>query len=46
MLSIRSNSRVNYKEIKKDTQIIAKIKSFIDKCNWEGMNYPPSEEDD
>ena len=40
---MRCNSRVNYKEIKKDTQIIAKIKSFID--NWEGMNYP-SEKDD
>ena len=31
---------LNYEEIKKDPQIITKIKTFINKYNWEGKNYP------
>ena len=27
-------------EIKKDSQIISRIKHFISKYNWEGINYP------
>ena len=30
---------LNYEEIKKDTQI-TKIKAFINKYNWEGINFP------
>ena len=33
------------KQIKKDPQTITRMKSFIDKYNWEGINYP-SEKDD
>ena len=36
---------LNYEEIKKDLQIIRKIKSFINKYNWEGINFS-SEKDD
>ena len=36
---------LNYEEIKKDPQRITKIKPFINKYNWEGINYP-SEKDD
>ena len=36
---------LNYEEIKKDPQRITKIKPFINKCNWEGINFP-SEKDD
>ena len=36
---------LNYEEIKKDPQRIAKIKPFINKHSWEGINYP-SEKDD
>ena len=32
------------KQIKKDPQTITKIKPFIDKYNWEGIDYP-SEKD-
>ena len=28
------------KQIKKDPQTITKIKPFIDKYNWEGIDYP------
>ena len=31
---------LNYEEIKKDSQRITKIKSFINKYNWEGINFP------
>ena len=31
--------------MKKDPQIISRIKPFIDKYNWEGIIYP-SEKDD
>ena len=30
---------LNHKQIKKDLQRITKIKPFIDKYNWEGINY-------
>ena len=36
---------LNYEEIKKDPQRITKIKLFINKYNWEGINFP-SEKDD
>ena len=36
---------LNHEEIKKDTQIIAKIKPFTNKYNWEGIHFP-SEKDD
>ena len=36
---------LNNEEIKKDLQRITKIKPFINKYNWEGINFP-SEKDD
>ena len=36
---------LNYEEIKKDPQIITKIKPYINKYNCEVINYP-SEKDD
>ena len=36
---------LNYEEIEKNTERITKIKPFINKYNWEGMNFP-SEKDD
>ena len=36
MFSIRS---LNYEEIKKDSQRITKIKPFINKHNWEGIDF-------
>ena len=36
---------LNDEEIKKDPQRITKIKHFINKYNWEGINFP-SEKDD
>ena len=45
MLSIRYNSRIKSGKNKRATQIIAKTKSYIDKYNWKGINYP-SEKDD
>ena len=48
MFSIRCNSRVNLwknKNKKKNSERITKIKPFMDKYNWEGINYP-SEKDD
>ena len=36
---------LNYDEIKKDPQRITKVKPFINKYNWEEINYP-SEKDD
>ena len=46
MLSICCNSRVkSWRNKKKDWQRIAKIKSFINKYNLEGINVP-SEKDD
>ena len=31
---------LNYEEIKKDSQRITKIKPFINKYNWERINFP------
>ena len=31
---------LNYQEIKNGPQRITKIKAFINKCNWEGINFP------
>ena len=45
MLSIRCNSRVEFWRNKKDKQTITKTKSFINKYNSKGINYP-SEKDD
>ena len=36
---------LNYEEIKKDPQRITKIKLFINKYNWEGINYPSEKND-
>ena len=36
---------LNHEEIKKDLKRITKIKSFINKYNWEGINFS-SEKDD
>ena len=36
---------LNHKEIKKDLRKITKIKSLINKYNWEGIHFP-SEKDD
>ena len=40
-----TTSLLNHVEIKKDPQRITKIKPFINKYNWEGINFP-SEKDD
>ena len=36
---------LNYEKIKKDLQRITKIKPFVNKYNWERINFP-SEKDD
>ena len=45
MLSIPCNSHVKLWRNKKDLQRITRIKSFINKYNWKGINFP-SEKDD
>ena len=45
MLSTPWNSRVKSWRNKKDPQRITKVKPFINKYNWEGINIP-SEKDD
>ena len=45
MLSIVVAVTLNYEEMKKDPPRITKIKLFINKYNWEGINFP-SEKDD
>ena len=45
MLSTPRNSRVKSWRNKKDPQRITKVKPFINKYNWEGINIP-SEKDD
>ena len=41
MLSIRCNSRVKlWRNKKKDTQRITKIKPFMNKYYWKGINLP------
>ena len=32
----------NYQNIKKDPQIISKIKPFIDQYDWKEINFPPN----
>ena len=36
---------LNYEEIKKDLQRITKIKPFVNKYNWEGINFPLEKDD-
>ena len=36
---------LNYEEIKEDPERISTIKSFINKYNWEGINYPSEKND-
>ena len=36
---------LSYEETGKDRQRIINIKSFINKYNWEGINYPSKKED-
>ena len=45
MRSIAVTVTLNHEEIKTDPQRITKIKPFINRCNWEGINFP-SEKDD
>ena len=45
MISIRCNSLVKSWRNKKTLQRITKIKPFIDKCNWEKINYPQEKDD-
>ena len=35
---------LNHEEIKKDPQRIANVKAFINKYNWEGINFPSLED--
>ena len=32
---------LNYQEIKGNPERVSNIKLFINKCNWEGIKYPP-----
>ena len=36
---------LNYQNIKNDPQRISKIKPFINKCDWKGINFPSQKED-
>ena len=36
---------LNYEEIKKDPQKIMKIKLFLNKYNWKGINFPSKNHD-
>ena len=36
---------VNYQYIKKNPQRITKIKPFIVRCNWKGIDFPPQSKD-
>ena len=36
---------LNYEEIKKNPRRITKIKPFINKYNWEGINFPLEKDD-
>ena len=45
MFSMGSNSHLNHEKVKRDPQRMAKIKPFINKYNWEGINFL-SEKDD
>ena len=37
---------LNHEEIKRDLQRIIKIKPFINKYNWQGINFPSEKNDD
>ena len=41
----KDRKALNHEEIKKDPQRITKVKTFINKYKWEGINFP-SEKDD
>ena len=45
MWSIRCNSLIKLWRNKKNPQRIKKIKPFINKYNWEGINYPSQKDD-
>ena len=36
---------LNHEEIKKDLQEITKIKTFVNKYNWKGTNFPSEKKD-
>ena len=36
---------LNYEQIKKDPQGKKKAEPFINKYNWDGINYPPEKDD-
>ena len=36
---------LNHEEIKRNPQRMKKIESFIDKYNWEGINFPSKKDD-
>ena len=36
---------LNFEEIREDLQRITKTKAFINKYNWEGINFPPEKND-
>ena len=36
---------LNHEQLKKDPQRVTKIKLFIDKYNWEGINHPSEKGD-
>ena len=36
---------LNHEEIEKDLKRIIKIKPSINKYNWQGINFPPEEDD-
>ena len=36
---------LNYKEIKKDHYRVSKIKPFINHCNWDEIDFPPTGKD-
>ena len=45
MILIHGNSRVKSWRNKKDPQRIKKNKTFINKYNWEEINFPPQKDD-
>ena len=45
MFSICCNISINLDKIKKDPQRISKIKFFIEKYNWEDINFPSTSKD-
>ena len=45
MFSICRKFALNLDKIKKDPQRVSKIKPFIEKCNWEDINFPSTSKD-